>query len=394
MRLALPVLRVLLHALIWAYCHGSLTRANAAGSRPALPAASSAPPQQLTSRRGVLSAVVAATTAVLYPDQSWANVNSNGGRVINLPLENCGGSWCTLFAVEGNVFRGVLDTGSPFLTVAGSCTRRWGCFRGEGVPSGLDDTIEIYAGNSGPVSWKKGMLELGFLRSDVDDEGFIFNKFIFGVLSDELVSRPGGVFLGLVKYNTKGIRPTFLGQTDVAALRFDFPRRVLSLSRAPLIPRACADAVPLVDLRPLGDPVQHYAARAAAVTTKQRALHPPPPPPAHGAAAAKDVYVIFDTGTTGLAVSRALWDAEDVYARVNGGRPFRDVAVTLATEGGGAVTLCARRPLTTPLDLPWRGFNERAHLLVIGLDFMSSVVLTIDVDDRRLLWQQLPDADV
>jgi hypothetical protein len=278
--------------------------------------------------------------------------------------------------------------------VPDSCTRRWGCFQGEGVPSGLADTIEQYDGSSGRVAWRRGMLELGFLRSDLADEGFIFSTVVFGVLGDELVRRPGGVFLGLVKYRSASIRPTFLGQTDMRALRFDFPRRTLSLSRRALIPpERRRDAVPLLDLRPLGDPVMHYAAAAASLSTRLRGrVHPPPPPlPAERA---RDVYVVFDTGTTGLALSRELYDAEDQRARREGGRPFRDVTVTLATEGGGALELRCQRPLTTPLDVPWRdkgnvNFNERAHLLVLGLDFMEGARVTIDIDDGRLLWEQV-----
>jgi hypothetical protein len=102
----------------------------------------------------------------------------------------------------------VLDTGSPFLTVAGSCTKRWGCYTDQGRPSGLTPTFECYAGNEGMVEWRKGLLELGFLRADALDEGFIFGKFIFGVLDDALVHRPGGVFFGLVKHKTDDIRPT------------------------------------------------------------------------------------------------------------------------------------------------------------------------------------------
>ena len=40
----------------------------------------------------------------------------------------------------------VVDTGSPFLTVAGSCTTRWGCFQAwlHGEPTLYSDTIEVY----------------------------------------------------------------------------------------------------------------------------------------------------------------------------------------------------------------------------------------------------------
>ena len=37
------------------------------------------------------------------------------------------------------------------------------------------------------------------------------SKVVFGVLSEGLVGRPGGVFLGLIKEREKDIRPSFLG---------------------------------------------------------------------------------------------------------------------------------------------------------------------------------------
>ena len=43
---------------------------------------------------------------------------------------------------------------------------------------------------------------------------------VFGVLSDALVARPGGVFFGLIKEREQDIRPSFLGQTDFVGFRF------------------------------------------------------------------------------------------------------------------------------------------------------------------------------
>jgi hypothetical protein len=91
---------------------------------------------------------------------------------------------------------------------------------------------------------------------------------------------------------------------------------------------------------------------------------------------------------TGMGLSRELYNQEDLYSRINGGKPFHDVVVSVATESGKTVTLTAKRPLTTPIDVPWAGFNDRAHLLVLGLEFMQDLSLTIDVDAARLTWRQ------
>ena len=65
------------------------------------------------------------------------------------------------------------------------------------------------------------------------------------------------IYLGLVKERQARIRPTFLEQTDIKAMRFDFVDNELTLARRPLIG---SDAVPLVDLRELGAPVAQSAA--------------------------------------------------------------------------------------------------------------------------------------
>jgi hypothetical protein len=52
---------------------------------------------------------------------------------------------------------------------------------------------------------------------------------VFGVLSDGLVARPGGVFLGLVKERDRDIRPSFLGQTHFVGFQLDLASQAKSL---------------------------------------------------------------------------------------------------------------------------------------------------------------------
>jgi hypothetical protein len=201
--------------------------------------------------------------------------------------------------VSRRPFRGVLDTGSPFLTVAGSCTQRWGCFNPSlhGQATLYSDTIEVYAAKEGPVSWRSG--RISFVNATAEDGrewgaagyaawqaearqarlqgtgghgGFRVRgqvgamPLVFGVLSDGLVGRPGGVFVGLIKEREKDIRPTFLGQTDFVGFSIDLAspaEKTLRLSRVPLLSgRSRDDLIQLTDLRVYGDPVQHYASLA------------------------------------------------------------------------------------------------------------------------------------
>ena len=70
-----------------------------------------------------------------------------------LPLALCGGAYCVEYSVDGQRFRAVADTGSPFLLVDGTCggpgyrgESPWGCYRGDGLSAGLEDTTERFGG--------------------------------------------------------------------------------------------------------------------------------------------------------------------------------------------------------------------------------------------------------
>ncbi len=203
-------------------------------------------------------------------------------------------------------------------------------------------------------------------------------KIVFGVLSDGLVARPGGVFLGLVKERERDIRPSFLGQTDFVGFSLDLAARNKSLRLwrvPPLARRSPAQLIELTDLRRFGDAVLHYAAQAHAVLLRpcprrRRAscclarlpspsldARTPLPAACHSChsdallchllqstflcasgmcqvnlrsvlvcacecvrmqvmsngraveVGGKKVFVIFDTGTTGLTVTRQLYDS-------------------------------------------------------------------------------------
>ena len=48
----------------------------------------------------------------------------------------CGGAYCAAYELDKQPFRAVVDTGSPFMLVDGTCgtgdASRWGCYRGNG----------------------------------------------------------------------------------------------------------------------------------------------------------------------------------------------------------------------------------------------------------------------
>eukprot|EP01083_Nonionella_stella_P276588 939872_1 len=109
----------------------------------------------------------------------------------------------------------------PLLTIPGSCgsnTRaKTGCYKRQGVPSGLPNTYERFDGFEGEVEWRMA----GF--SFVNATGSLLGPELltFGVVDDDIMSGPGGVFFGLIKNTDSWIRPTFLGQTDIKSFTVD-----------------------------------------------------------------------------------------------------------------------------------------------------------------------------
>lgn len=306
--------------------------------------------------------------------QSPKKERSRYPRTLTIPLTDCGGSYCATFRVDGVPHRAVIDTGSPFLAVAGSCTKLWGCYNGEGQPAGLAGTWETYDGREGAVDWRRGALSIG--SEELSD------SVVFGVLSDSLVGRPGGVFLGLVKREAAGIRPTFLSQTPFQAFSVDLradPKLVLST--VPLVP-ADAKYLPMFDLRPFGSPVEHYATRVSGLRVNGRKLRLPD---------GKPIFAIFDTGTTGMSMSTALWDAAMASylggVRRGSGEPRWPGVFDVDLRTGDRsppVTMSVDRPFpTTPIrKIPWKRFD--GHLIVLGLSFLQRRALTVDVDKRRM----------
>ena len=61
----------------------------------------------------------------LIPLKSVADTSSTDTVVI--PLEKYDGLYLLNFTVSGNTFRGIVDTGSPFVLVPSICSRLWGC---------------------------------------------------------------------------------------------------------------------------------------------------------------------------------------------------------------------------------------------------------------------------
>ena len=260
-----------------------------------------------------------------------------------IPLFLCGGAYCAAYEIDKQPFRAVVDTGSPFMLVDGTCSTgdvsKWGCYRGDGRDAGLADTDEIYGGSDVGVEWRRG--DFRFVQARVDEQQrFVAERTdavvprplplsanvpnaIFGIVRKEVGKGGGGaVFLGLAKRRLPRIRPTLLEQTDIASLRFDFVRRRMELSRVPRIPPS-EDALKLLDLRSRGAPVAAYAVKVQRLVVNGAVVKAP-----------RTIVAIIDTGTTGISISDDLFDSGLLPAQ------WRDARIELGpTERGSTVAL-------------------------------------------------------
>ena len=272
----------------------------------------------------------------------------------------------------GERFTAIVDSGSPFLTVPSTC-KQWGCYRPElTYESGYSNTIEGFDNSVGPVVWRKA--EFAF------DSNIVFPETLtFGVLGQDLLDGPGGVFFGLVKETDSWIRPSFLGQTGYNSFKVDLRHQSpqLVLSKQSMI--TDDDYVPLVrDLHArYKDPVVHYTATPTRFVVNGLELKLDPRTP---------TYVIFDTGLTGMAVSEKLFDGRNLQARKNREKSlWGQVNVAFETHAGNVIELSAAKPITTPLlgkDSPWT--RVKGNLIVLGLAFLDGTAMTIDIDDGKL----------
>ena len=364
------------------------------------------------------------SSAVVAGVQS-ATLSSASARwddTLTIPLTKYDGVFCMNYTVNGNQYRGIVDTGSPFLIVPSVNTRIWGYTKQDSVPyidSGLSKTTEIFGGQDYETYWKVGDLELS--------GGYRQKSVVFANVGEDIMRPPGGVFVGLIKYKAEDIRPTLMGQMQFSSIKFDAYNKILTLSKNSLIkaPAEKVSTIPMVDLRKLGDPVYHYAAKVKSLLINGREI-----------ASNSTIYAVFDTGTTGCVLS------DDLMNDFETPNPIRNVRIVLTGEEGNDVVIesGATRDeifVVTAAKIPWftkesaalknyfddttleipqrvvpsdtdgvigqpavvesdidddsiisaniaRRLLSEPQVVVIGLTFFKSKVLTIDIEDGRL----------
>ena len=335
-----------------------------------------------------------ATPALVSPPATYQASSKEGSLVVPIKYVPALSAYVVSYTVGGSRFVAIVDTGSPFLLVPSYCDEtKYGCYKQDSsLPSGLAPTYERFDSNEGMVEWRRA--PFSFLQLDDIPAGSMAaekqlfpDSVTFGVLAESLMDGPGGIFLGLVKNTDARIRPSFLSQSAVSAFSIDLRARVepktltLSKSNDAWI---SGDWIQLnaKNLQKGGDPTRHYSVEALDVSVNGRPLVASD----SRGKRQKKIYVIIDTGVSGMIITPDLFDERYKVARANREKSlWGDVDVTFGTARGGTLTLSATKPLTTPFgsNRPW-GKPLDGHLLVVGLAFLDNKKTSIDIDNGRM----------
>ena len=376
--------------------------------------------------------------------------------------------------VPYQVVRMVVDTGSPYLVVADGAVGQTNCVIASGfIPVGDEDafqnnlfdallssfseddeedttafefmssdygpTEEIYGSQAGQILWKSATAKF---RDPKLASATPSGQVVLGVLDEALAAESGGPLMGLVKrsnaVSTKiQRRPTLLEQiriaspdnpatlNEVASFRLDYPNKALTLSTQPMIsPTEVTNTFDLVDLRPLGDFVEHYACLVEEVvfdgksyTSESLASKDEPRKRGIGRKKKRDIVAVFDSGLTGCLLIKPFYDRPLMDGEGLDPSKFSSVEVKIkpcSSESSGkgrannsrrgknqgnlsnSQQLCTissskdtnKLYYVAPISLDWFDDEETApYVIVLGQTFLSQGVLTVDIDDRKAAFQ-------
>jgi len=322
--------------------------------------------------------------------------------IIEIPMTFDGASFVVDYYIGEASVRGVVDTGSPFITIqGGNGSENWGFVTKSDIrPSPYGETYEVYGLQvDSSTVWCLGDLRFTTSRdfatttttttvkSNVKYWGL--REMVLGVVNGSMANVGGSInganasFVGLTKYRQDWIRPTFLEQTDVSSFSMNFEKETLTLSRKNLIDKENdANVLPMIDLRPLGAPVYHYAVLLDDLYIngeKHKFKNKN-----------EKTYVIFDSGTTGLLVSKDLYENSAFRdGAFQAAMTFTDIkgkksSVTI----GSSIRTCTRKCLflCLPLEVPWDGvLEEKSNVIFAGLAvLMNQGEMTVDCEEGLL----------
>jgi hypothetical protein len=318
--------------------------------------------------------------------------------IIEIPMTFDGASFVVDYYIGEASVRGVVDTGSPFITIqGGNGSENWGFVTKSDIrPSPYGETYEVYGLQvDSSTVWCLGDLRFTTSRdfATTTDKSNVkywgLREMVLGVVNGSIANVGGSInganasFVGLTKFRQDWIRPTFLEQTDVSSFSMNFEKETLTLSRKKLIDKENdANVLPMIDLRPLGAPVYHYAVLLDDLYIngeKHKFKNKN-----------EKTYVIFDSGTTGLLVSEDLYENSAFRdGAFQAAMTFTDIKGKKSSVAiGSSIRTCTRKCLflCLPLKVPWDGvLEEKSNVIFAGLAvLMNQGEMTVDCEEGLL----------
>lgn len=210
---------------------------------------------------------------------------------------------------------------------------------------------------------------------------------ILAQMDDQLEAEAGGTLLGLVKHPNPSrqkeyYRPTWLQQLtfpdESAVASFSINDEALTVSNMSLLPsKNAAPRMPLVDLRPLGDFIEHYCVAVKELILDGRSI---------SSIGGRPIAAVLDTGLTGCLLTQPFWDA--LASEMDPKRVRTATVRVQSTSPKEVVDLTSGRGFNNlfyvaPIKLDWFVDEPKSpHLIVLGQTFLSQGTLTVDVEDR------------
>lgn len=279
--------------------------------------------------------------------------------------------------------------------------------------SKYDPTTDIYGSQSGLIEWKQSVIKFKNNQiTPVNNDGV---SIVIGELDEKLTKESGGPLLGLVKNsNIKSEkiqqRPTFLQQVnllsdssanaqEISSFQIDAINKQLTLvgdqQNTSLIEFDSDDIIELVDLRPLGDFVDHYAFAVDTLSLNDGQHLISAADLGNKGHTTQPIIAVFDTGLTGCLFTRPLW--EKLIEKIGIEDPSIVKSVEILKRGGkqgNHISIQSdntRNPFyyVASIDLDWFDDIENPpFVIILGQTFLSQGSLTIDCVNRIATFRQ------
>ena len=265
-------------------------------------------------------------------------------------------------------------------------------------PSVYEPTEDVYGTKLGVIEWKCSPIT--FRSNRMNTAGM--DSAILGVLDETLTSESGGPLFGLVKRSNPNsekvqLRPTILDQIriqslkngstetrEVTSFQIDSPNKLLTIlaeENQSLIPVNAHNAIELVDLRPLGDFVDHYAFIVNSLSLNNNEyVFTPSSLINQKNAKPRSIVAVFDTGLTGCLLTQSLWDALITHG-VKDPSTIRGLEIT-NSKSNNSIRADQSNPLfyVSSIELDWFDDPETApFVVVLGQTFLTQGTLTVDL---------------